>query len=76
MSSLYELEPIKMQNITINIPYQYDVLIQKLIKLNVTPNRSEAIRTAIREYLSKEFEDLKLFDEFEHAHIPSENQIN
>jgi len=54
-----------MQNITINIPDIYDVNIQKLIKMNVVPSRSEAIRTALREYFSAEFENLQLLGFFD-----------
>jgi len=56
-----------MRNITINIPDIYDVNIQKLIKMNVVPSRSEAIRTALREFFRTEFENLRLlgfFDEY------------
>lgn len=54
-----------MQNITINIPNNYEENIQKLIKLGITPNRSEAIRNAIRDYLHKEYDIvLPLFDFF------------
>ncbi len=55
-----------MVNITINIPDNYDYNIQKLIKAKLTPSRSEAIRTALREYLNKEYnkhlELLEFFD--------------
>jgi len=54
-----------MQNITINIPECYEENIQKLIKMGLTPNRSECIRTAIREYLQKEYhENLKILEFF------------
>ncbi len=55
----------KMVNITINIPDIYDKNIQKLIKMNLMPSRSEAIRTALREFLHKEYDNLKLLDFFE-----------
>ena len=54
-----------MQNITINIPDIYDVNIQKLIKMNVVPSRSEAIRTALREFFRAEFENLHLLGFFD-----------
>ncbi len=54
-----------MRNITINIPDIYDVNIQKLIKMNVVPSRSEAIRTALREYFRAEFENLRLLGFFD-----------
>ena len=44
-----------MHNITINIPENYDDNIQKLKEQGILPSRSEAIRTALREFLSKEF---------------------
>lgn len=55
-----------MHNITINIPENYDNNIQKLIKIGLVPSRSEAIRTALREYLQKEYNvNLDLLDFFE-----------
>ena len=53
-----------MQNITINIPEIYDDNIQKLIKTKVVPNRSAAIRIAIREFLQNEYGNLKLLGYF------------
>jgi Arc/MetJ-type ribon-helix-helix transcriptional regulator len=50
-----------MSNITINIPDIYDDNIQEMIKMGIVASRSEAIRTAIREYLQKEYDvNLKL----------------
>lgn len=54
-----------MKNITINIPDIYDENIQKLIKLKVTPSRSEAIRTALRDFLHEEYKHLELYGYFE-----------
>jgi len=54
----------KMVNITINLPEIYDENIQKLIRLKITPSRSECIRTALREFLHKEYENLKLLGYF------------
>ena len=54
-----------MQNITINIPDIYDKNIQKLIKMKVVPSRSEAIRTALREFFHTEFENLQLLGFFD-----------
>lgn len=50
----------RMVNITINIPENYDENIQKLIEMKITPSRSECIRTALRDFLHKEHENLKL----------------
>ena len=60
-----------MKNITINIPDIYDVNIQKLIKQKIIPNRSEAIRTAIREFLRQEFKNLQMLGFFENQNILS-----
>ena len=46
---------IPMKNITINIPNIYDAKIQELIKKKILPSRSEAIRTALREFLHQEY---------------------
>jgi Arc/MetJ-type ribon-helix-helix transcriptional regulator len=55
----------KMTNITINIPNIYDENIKKLIELKIIPSRSEAIRTALREFIHNEYENLKLLGYFE-----------
>jgi len=60
-----------MRNITINIPDIYDKNIQKLIKQKIIPNRSEAIRTAIREFLRQEFKNLQILGFFENENILS-----
>lgn len=52
----------KMKNITINFPNCYDDNIQKLIKMKLVPNRSEAIRIAISEFLNREKNNLKLLE--------------
>jgi Arc/MetJ-type ribon-helix-helix transcriptional regulator len=44
-----------MINITINIPNIYDKNIQKLIGMKLIASRSEAIRTALREFLNEEY---------------------
>ena len=45
-----------MKNLTINIPEIYDKHIQDLIKSKRVSSRSEAIRIALRDFLSKEYE--------------------
>jgi Arc/MetJ-type ribon-helix-helix transcriptional regulator len=57
-------EKITLKNITINLPEQYDEVIQKLIRLKIIPSRSEAIRTALREFLQKEFRNLDTMEAF------------
>lgn len=64
----------RMVNITINIPEIYDKNIQKLIKMKITPNRSECIRTALRDFLHNEYENLKLLGYFEG--VKSEKMIS
>jgi len=57
---------IPMKNITINIPDIYDKKIQWLIKRKLIPSRSEAIRTALREFLHSEYNtNLDLLGYFE-----------
>ena len=55
----------KMTNITINIPNIYDENIKKLIEMKVIASRSEAIRTALREFIHNEYKNLKLLGYFE-----------
>jgi len=64
----------KMVNITINIPEIYDENIQKLIKMKITPSRSECIRNALKDFLHKEYENLKLLGYFEG--VKSEKMIS
>ena len=59
----------KMRNITINIPEIYDENIQLLIRKKVTASRSEAIRTAIREFLHTEYDNLKLLGYFDQVEL-------
>ena len=64
-----------MKNITINIPGIYDKKIQWLIDKKITPSRSEAIRTALRDFLRNEYEnnlELLGFEEFrnERSEVP------
>ncbi len=59
------MEKPKMVNITINLPYIYEENIQKLIEMKITANRSEAIRTALRDFLHEEYNNtLKLLGYF------------
>ena len=55
----------KMVNITINLPDIYDVNIKKLIGMKICASRSEAIRTALRDFLHNEYNNLKLLGYFE-----------
>lgn len=51
-----------MKIITINLPEKYLEAIQTLNDLGIYPSRSEAIRTALSEFLEDE---LKMFDNLE-----------
>ncbi|NVM37261.1 MAG: ribbon-helix-helix protein, CopG family [Candidatus Lokiarchaeota archaeon] len=53
-----------MVNITINLPEIYDENIQKLIGMKICASRSEAIRTAVRDFLHNEYYNLKLLGFF------------
>ena len=55
----------KMVNITINLPEIYDENIKKLIGMKIVASRSEAIRTALRDFLHDEYNNLKLLGFFE-----------
>lgn len=55
----------KMVNITINLPYIYDENIKKLIGMKIVASRSEAIRTALRDFLHDEYSNLKLLGYWE-----------
>ncbi len=54
----------KMVNITINLPDIYDENIKKLIGMKIVASRSEAIRTALRDFLHNEYNNLKLLGFF------------
>ena len=55
----------KMVNITINLPEIYDDNIKKLIGMKIVASRSEAIRTALRDFLHNEYSNLKLLGYFD-----------
>ncbi|MHA1820763.1 MAG: ribbon-helix-helix domain-containing protein [Promethearchaeota archaeon] len=46
-----------MKLITINLPQAYIDGIEKLVENEIYPNRSEAIRNALRDFLKREFKD-------------------
>ena len=66
---------MKMKNITVYIPDNYEENIQKLKKLNIVPNRSKAIRTAIREFLIEEYSNNLKALEFEIPKKKSEEKF-
>ncbi len=66
-----------MKNITINIPDIYDKNIQWLIDNKIISSRSEAIRTALRDFLRNEYEnnlELLGFDDFFNEKRSSEKE--
>jgi len=52
----------KLVNVTINLPEVYLWNIDKLVGYGLFHSRSEALRTAIKEFLEKEFESVDLLD--------------
>jgi len=55
----------KMKNITIALPNNYVLNLEKLQKIGMIPSRSEGIRLAIREFLKKEVHVAKVLNYFE-----------
>ena len=53
-----------MKNITIYLPEIYIDAIAILMRRKIVPSRSEAVRTAIRDYLYRERRNVKIFLEF------------
>ena len=47
---------VPMKNITINLPSIYETNIQWLIEKRIIASRSQAIRTALRDFLREEYE--------------------
>jgi antitoxin ParD1/3/4 len=43
-----------MKLITLNLPQAYIDGLEKLVQMEIYPNRSEAIRMAVRDFLRKE----------------------
>ncbi|OLS13405.1 MAG: hypothetical protein RBG13Loki_3001 [Promethearchaeota archaeon CR_4] len=52
----------KLVNVTINLPEVYLWNIDKLVGYGLFHSRSEALRTAIKEFLEKEFNSVDLLD--------------
>lgn len=44
----------RMRLVTVHLPRMYVIGLDELIRADIYPNRSEAIRTAVREFLKKE----------------------
>ena len=51
----------KLQNITIAIPEIYVENLEKLQDIGLINSRSDGIRIAVREFIEKELENIKLF---------------
>lgn len=65
MSKKKQGQRTPMQNITINIPNNYEENLKLLEKKGLVANRSEAIRIALGEFLHKEFNfNLEILDFF------------
>ena len=57
----------KMKNLTIYIPDLYEDNLKKLIKLKRIPSRSGGIRLAIRDFLIKQYKELKILGYFDNT---------
>jgi Arc/MetJ-type ribon-helix-helix transcriptional regulator len=65
-----------MKIITINLPEKYLEAIQTLNDLGVYPSRSEAIRTALSQFLSDELKMFENLDEETFKMLVRSNQKN
>ena len=59
-----EPKKARMEIISIYIPEIFDTVIHKLIEAKVTPSRSEAIRTAIRDFLRDDISFMNMLKNF------------
>ena len=48
-----------MKLVTVHLPKMYVVGLDELIRADIYPNRSEAIRTAVREFLKRELLEIQ-----------------
>ncbi|MFW9971088.1 MAG: ribbon-helix-helix domain-containing protein [Candidatus Odinarchaeota archaeon] len=55
----------RMVNITVNLPEIFDKNLQKLRMQKIISSRSEGIRIALRDFLHKEYQNLKLLGFFD-----------
>lgn len=49
----------RMKLVTVHLPKMYVVGLDELIRADIYPNRSEAIRTAVREFLKRELLEIQ-----------------
>ena len=57
MAKAKKIKEVKKKIITISIPKNFDKKIKELIQRKKVASRSQAIRFALRDYLSKEFKE-------------------
>lgn len=50
---------VPMKLVTVHLPKMYVVGLDELIRADIYPNRSEAIRTAVREFLKRELLEIQ-----------------
>ncbi len=50
---------VRMKLVTVHLPKMYVVGLDELIRADIYPNRSEAIRTAVREFLKRELLEIQ-----------------
>ena len=67
LESIIKVKPDRKKhlvNISLNYPNLYDECIKDLVFSGFYPSRSEAVRTAIRQFLQKEYKELELLGYF------------
>ena len=67
LESIKKIKPNRKKhlvNISLNYPNLYDECIKDLVFLGIYPSRSEAIRTAIRQFLQVQYKELELLGFF------------
>lgn len=53
-----------MKNITINIPFLFNDVLNRFKEMKIVPSRSEAIRWALRDFLSKELKIIEISEAY------------
>ena len=56
-------------NVSLNYPNFYDECIKDMIAVGLYPSRSEAVRTAVRQFLYKEYEELDFLGYFKQRRL-------
>jgi len=51
-----------MKTLQIRIPKEHLIVLDKLVNKKIYPNRSEAVRDAVRKYVIEEFENKRIMN--------------